>query len=289
MTKTLLKLLSLIFSALLVIICISAVICRIHLKVMPYSVPIDGLKDDCTVVCLSDLHSLSYGKNNSRLLRKVKEQNPDAIFVLGDMMNLDADKKELSQFLVLMDSLVEIAPVYFSFGNHEMDYILNGGEDLSSLLSNRDVTVLWDNYVETRLGNNKVRIGGSLGHYYGYKWTEEQKAHPPDYAMEEAIGNSELPSIVLLHMPETIIFDSFRGYWDGDLFISGHTHGGGIRIPGIGGLFAPTQGFFPDYDKGLYNLDDRFTLVITAGLSGYDGFPRIFNLPEVCILHLTPS
>ena len=269
--------------------CLSAVICRIHLKVSHYETPINGIQNACTVVCLSDLHGLKYGKDNCRLLHKVEEQNPDAIFVLGDMMNIDANKTELSQFLSLMEKLTKIAPVFFSFGNQEMDYVLNGGENLVSLLSKRGITVLWDNYVETDLGSNTVRIGGSLGHYYGYEWTEEQTKHPPDYAMEESIGNANLPAIVLLHMPETILFDSFRAYWNADLFLSGHTHGGVIRFPWIGGLFAPTQGFFPQYDKGLFSLDERFTLIITAGLSGYGSFPRIFNLPEICVVHLIPN
>ena len=288
MKKRLLKLLGSLLLLLMMITILSAIVCRIHLKVTEYTVALDGFKKESTVVCLSDLHSLQYGQDNEKILRKVSSQNPDSVFVLGDMMNLDADSEELQQFLTLMEHLHAIAPTYFSFGNHEMDYLLNGGEHLVSLLEARDITVLWDNYVEISIGKNKVRIGGSLGHYYGYEWTEEDKANPPDYAMEESIGDSNLPAIVLLHMPETIVYDSFRKYWDADLFLSGHTHGGAIRIPGIGGLFAPTQGLFPEYDRGMFILDDRFTLIITAGLSGYGKIPRIFNLPEICVVHLTP-
>ena len=269
---------------------ISAIVCRTHLKVTEYDQELEGLKEDCSVVCLSDLHSVQYGEENRILLEKVSQQDPDAIFVLGDMLNLDADDEEVDQFLRFMENLKKIAPVFFSFGNHEMDYMHSGGKNLYHLLQDRDITVLLDRYVNTKIGSNQVHIGGSLGHYYGYHWSKKTKNNPPDYAMEESIGKSVRPAIVLLHMPETILLDSAVKHWTGDLYLSGHTHGGVIRIPGIGGLFAPTQGLFPKYDQGQFLVyHKRFPLIITSGLSGYNYVPRIFNLPEICVVHLKPS
>lgn len=129
-----------------------------------------------------------------------------------------------------------------------MDYLLNGGKELIQTLEDLGVPVLWDDYIETDLGGNRVRIGGSLGHYYGYHWTKAQKKSPPDYAMEEEIGSVDIPAIVMLHMPESILMDSAVETWTGYLYLSGHTHGGVMGIP----LFAPTQGFFPHYDKGQF-------------------------------------
>lgn len=275
---------------LILTIALSAVICRYCIKVTEYEVPLSDMLDRCRIVCLSDLHSVQYGRDNARLVEKVSSQHPDGIFVLGDMMNSDADEGELQQFLTLMKRLRTIAPVYFSFGNHEMDYLLNGGKELIQTLEDLGVTVLWDDYIETDLGGNRVRIGGSLGHYYGYHWSKEQKENPPDYAMEEEIGSVDIPAIVMLHMPESILKDSAVETWTGDLYLSGHTHGGVMGIPGFGSLFAPTQGFFPHYDKGQFLVyHDRFPLIISAGLSGYDHFPRIFNLPEVCVVNLRPA
>ena len=269
---------------------VSAVICRFHLKVTEYEQSLDGLKDNCRVVCLTDLHGLKYGRENTRLLKTVSSQHPDGIFVLGDMMDSDAEEEELLQFLSLMKHLRNIAPVFFTFGNHEMDYLLAGGNDLISQLEAQGLVVLWDSFIETNLDGNTVRIGGSLGHYYGYHWSKKVKKDPPDYAMEEEIGLTDIPAIVLLHMPETILMDSAVKTWTGDLYLSGHTHGGVIGIPGLGSLFAPTQGLFPHYDKGKYLVyHNRFPLIISAGLSGYDYIPRIFNLPEVCVVNLNPA
>lgn len=269
---------------------VSAVVCRFHLKVTEYDQSLEGLKENCTVVCLSDLHGIQYGEENRKLLEMVSLQHPDAVFVLGDMMNMDADEEELDQFLRFMKNLKKIAPVYFSFGNHEMDYILSGGDNLYHLLQDLGITVLLDRFVNTTIGSNPVRVGGSLGHYYGYHWSKKTKNHPPDYAMEESIGKTSKPAIVLLHMPETILLDSAVKHWTGDLYLSGHTHGGVIRLPGLGGLFAPTQGLFPKNDQGPFTVyKNRFPLIITSGLSGYGFVPRIFNLPEVCVVHLKPA
>ena len=98
-----------------------------------------------------------------------------------------------------------------------------------------------------------------------------------------------MPGIVLLHMPESLLLDDARERWTGQVFLSGHTHGGVIRIPLIGGLVAPTQGFFPKYDQGEFTIDGRMTLIITSGLAGYDWVPRIFNRPEVCVVDLQPG
>ena len=97
---------------------------------------------------------------------------------------------------------------------------------------------------------------------------------------------SGLPTIVLAHLPDTIIFCEAYKDWDIDLFLSGHTHGGVIRIPFVGGLYAPMQGYFPDEDMGYYNYG-RVQLVISSGLAAHGKVPRVFNMPEVCVLHIS--
>ena len=271
---------------------VSAVVCSRELKVTEYDVGIDGLTSPARVVVISDLHSKEYGGDNSALLALIAAQSPDAVFAVGDMINRSADEEDILQFLELLVKLQEIAPVYYSPGNHESDYIADRDSGLLGRVSATGVTVLLDEYVETQLGGNTVRIGGTMGHYYRYEWSEEQKNDPPDYAMQEEIGSTDVPSIVLMHMPENMIADSARKNWNADLYISGHTHGGVVRLPLIGGLVAPTQGLFPKYDQGFFTVDGRLKLIITSGLAGYGPIPRIFNRPEICVIDMalpTPS
>lgn len=265
---------------------VSAVICSRELKVTEYDVGIDGLTSPARVVVISDLHSKEYGEDNSALLALIAAQHPDAVFAVGDMINRSADEEDILQFLELLVKLQEIAPVYYSPGNHESDYMTDRDSGLLGRVSATGVTVLLDEYVETQLGGSTVRIGGTMGHYYRYEWSEEQKNDPPDYAMQEEIGSTDVPSIVLMHMPENMIADSARKNWNADLYISGHTHGGVVRLPLIGGLVAPTQGLFPKYDQGFFTVDGRLKLIITSGLAGYGPIPRIFNRPEICVIDM---
>ena len=98
---------------------------------------------------------------------------------------------------------------------------------------------------------------------------------------------TDSPTIVLAHMPDTFIFNGAHNYWNNiDLVVSGHTHGGVVRLPFAEGLYAPMQGFFPEYDYGFYMLGEKMQMVITSGLSGYKFIPRILNLPKICVLNL---
>lgn len=286
MKKMLLKIVLGVLLAAVLASAVSAVVCSRELKVTEYDVGIDGLTSPARVVVISDLHSKEYGNDNSTLLALIAAQHPDAVFAVGDMINRSADEEDILQFLELLVKLQEIAPVYYSPGNHESDYMTDRDSGLLGRVSATGVTVLLDEYVETQLGGNTVRIGGTMGHYYRYEWSEEQKNDPPDYAMQEEIGSTDVPSIVLMHMPENMIADSARKNWNADLYISGHTHGGVVRLPLIGGLVAPTQGLFPKYDQGFFTVDGRLKLIITSGLAGYGPIPRIFNRPEICVIDM---
>lgn len=286
MKKMLLKIVLGVLLAAVLASAVSAVVCSRELKVTEYDVDIDGLTSPARVVVISDLHSKEYGEDNSALLALIAAQHPDAVFAVGDMINRSADEEDILQFLELLVKLQEIAPVYYSPGNHECDYMADRDSGLLGRVSATGVTVLLDEYVETQLGGNTVRIGGTMGHYYRYEWSEEQKNDPPDYAMQEEIGSTDVPSIVLMHMPENMIADSARKNWNADLYISGHTHGGVVRLPLIGGLVAPTQGLFPKYDQGFFTVDGRLKLIITSGLAGYGPIPRIFNRPEICVIDM---
>ena len=159
------------------------------------------------------------------------QQQPDAIFCVGDFIDSDAAPAQLQQLYQLLRRLGEIAPVFFSPGNHEITYMESHGSELLDAVAATGATVLYDRWVQTTLGGAAVRIGGSCGHF-----RDINRSAKLDYAMEETIGAADVPGIVLLHMPESLLLDDARERWTGQVFLSGHTHGGVIRIPLIGGF-----------------------------------------------------
>lgn len=263
---------------------VSAIVCQCTFCVRDYTVAIEGIQADTTVVLLSDLHSCQYGEGNQRLLQAIRDAKPAAIFCVGDMVNAGANDVEIRQLLSFVERLQEIAQVYYSLGNTELQNMMDGGADVLRLVRTVGAIALLDDYVETEIGGNRVNVGFTMGHY---NYTHAQWKKPPDYAMEYAVGSDGTPAIVLRHMPESFISD-IHDKWTGDLYLCGHTHGGLWRIPGIGGVYAPTQRFFPKYDRGYFTFDDgKYQMIINPGFGGHGWIPRIFNLPEVSVIALT--
>lgn len=270
--------------AVVTVVGVSALVCMFSIKTAKYDISIDGIEAPAKVVCISDLHGKEYGESNARLIKKIAKQDPDAIFVVGDMLNTDADDDDLQDMLKLLTQLNEITKVYYSLGNHEMQYIRRTGTDLLELVSETGAITLDDAYVDTIIGGNNVRIGGTTGHAYPFGRSWEEFHASDEYVFLKEFENTDLPTICLAHLPDTIIFNKAYMYWNTDFFVSGHTHGGIIRIPGIGGLYAPMQGWFPEFDYGEFELREGVQMVVTSGLSGYDWIPRIFNRPEICVI-----
>lgn len=283
------RIFGLIAAAFVITIIVSITVSYFCLKVTDYTVKLDGITRDAKIVCITDLHSKEFGRGNSRLLAKIKAQKPDAIFADGDLISSDAEDEDVTKMLTLLRKLQEIAPVYYSIGNHEQRYMERTQDDLLSKVKETGVTVLNDNCETIDLGGNEVCIGGTIGHAFLFGRSEKEFEASPEYIMLKKMESSGRPTIVLAHMPDTFIFNYAYDNWDIDLVVSGHTHGGLIRIPFKGGLYAPMQGFFPDYDEGWFRLGDHMQIVISAGMAGYEWVPRINNIPEIVVITLVPD
>ena len=258
------------------------------LSVSEYTISLSGLTGSARVVVISDLHGKEYGKDNSRLLDKIGEQRPDAIFVVGDMLKDRDVKNDFFETKELLGALSDIAPVYFSYGNQEKEYSDDIITDFQNAITQAGVMVLDDTFVDCEIGGQKIRIGGTMGHAFPFGRTWEEFESSSEYVFLKEMEQTDSPTIVLAHMPDTFIFNGAHNYWSNiDLVVSGHTHGGVIRLPFVGGLYSPMQGLFPEYDYGFYMLGDKMQMVITSGLSGYKFVPRFLNLPEICVLTLT--
>lgn len=286
------KILLVICSALILAAAVSAVICSYKIKVASYDVKLEGLSSGSRVVLISDLHSREYGEDNSRLIALIAEQKPDAVFMVGDMISRDADDEDIRNFAKLVASLREYSPVYYTIGNHENEFTAQKLEQVEAAVTQAGGVFLNNEYADVCLGENEIRLVGILGDnepwlsYYNDSAKLPESSEP--YGFFKALRDCDKPTIWLAHMPNMMIFFKPYNEYRMDLVLSGHVHGGVWEIPGVGGVISPSEGLFPHYDKGEYKFGDT-EFILSAGLAGYEWIPRIFNLPEICVIDLLPE
>lgn len=272
------------------------------MKVNRYPVTVRNLPYTDTVtdagfkmVVISDLHDHEFGKDNEKLIRCVKEQDPEMIILDGDMLNEDSKSDRVPVRLV--KGLAEIAPVYYALGNHELDYIgaaegkkMQKHPEDSGLvkdLTDAGACVLEEGYRDVEIGGCKVRIGGMYEYAFaldGDNSAENLTGDVRDFL--EEFQNTDRYKIMLCHRPNSFVFGDASDYWKIDLVISGHDHGGQVVIPFKGGLYGGDQGWFPPYVHGLYRTG-RIRLFVTSGLSSEkQKLPRWNNRPEIAVLNV---
>lgn len=264
------------------------IICTHSLSVRKYSVSLPNVTNCVRIAVISDLHGREFGRANVRLVEKIRAQRPDVIFLDGDMIDRSAAPADVQRLLELIGTLCEIAPVYFAPGNHELEYM----ETDASLLEQAaaaGAAVVNDSYADVTIAGQTLRIGGTMGHGFYFGRSQEAFEASPEYQFLKDFEQTDAPKICLAHMPDTFIFNGAYELWDVDIVISGHTHGGLVRLPFVGGLYAPMQGRFPEYDRGLFRLGDHMQMIITSGLAGHGWLPRVNNLPEIAVAELVPQ
>lgn len=281
------KITILILAFVVVITIITTIFSNVCIKISEYTINLSKLSGSAKVVVISDLHGKEYGKDNKRLLAKISEQKPDTIFVVGDMLDDDDAENGFSKTAKLLTELSDIAPVYLSYGNQEKEYSGNILDKYAETITENGIIVLDDSFIDCEINGQNIRIGGTMGHAFPFGRTKEEFENSDEYIFLKEMEKTDSPTIILAHRPDTFIFNGAHNYWSNiDLVVSGHTHGGVIRLPFAGGLYAPMQGLFPEYDSGFYMLGEKMKMVITSGLSGYKFIPRVLNSPEICVLNL---
>lgn len=230
------------------------------------------------VTVLSDLHFAWFGKDNCRLVDAVKATEPDVILLAGDFFDYHSGKSNADKVRKLLTSLCEISHVYMVPGNHDMRYNVATGENCFEYARNCGVTVLDGEYADIEINGQNVRIGGIFDHSvyledYGQRWYESEV-----YGYLKDFENTDSVKLLMMHRPNTFIYTDDE--WDIDAVFCGHDHGGIWRLPVLGGVYAPEQGFFPEYDKGEYDFG-KMKMFLCAGLEGYYIVPRLFNRPEI--------
>lgn len=275
------KLTIFIFTAILLFVICGCIIINSEngLSVHNYNVKTEKLNTTAKFVLISDLHNKEFGKDNQKLVDVIKVEKPDFIAVCGDMVS--EGNKTREPIIKLLSKLCEITPVYYALGNHERSYYDYDGlvKDIESIGA-----VLIDNeMVSFDLGEEKITIGGITDFpYYEFDapdYDNEERHFLDSFIQQE----KENYSILLAHQPELYFWGLDRK--NIDLMVSGHTHGGLIRLPFIGGLCAPNQGWFPEYDMGYFSSGTA-NMIVTSGLGNDVFIPRFNNPPEVCVINI---
>lgn len=258
------------------------------IEVTSYNIKIRKLPSEFEkfrIVHLSDVHNKMFGDNQMKLVSIVEEENPDIIMITGDLIDRRRYNKENA--MILVRKLVKIAPVYYVTGNHEWwsgKYI-----DLKKDLVNEGVLVLSDEKVEIERKGKKISVIGidDLAKYCKECGETSREYELVDKKIDALLNSvrEDQVTILLSHRPEMFDLNKEKNL---DLILCGHTHGGQVRVPFVGGILAPNQGFLPEYDAGEYKYKE-VNMIINRGLGNSLAPIRIFNRPEVGVITLTKN
>lgn len=235
----------------------------------------EGDNETTRIVLITDLHSCYYGPNQNTLIKMVEKQNPDIVILSGDIFD-DELKEENAKITV--KRLAEKYPCCYVTGNHE--FWSGHVDDIKAYVRNTGAVVLEGDCETIDIRGRKIDICGvdDPTRLTLDEWTKQMKA---------AYSRCDESHIKILasHRPERVSDYEQFGF---DLILSGHAHAGQFRIPIINrGLFAPNQGFFPEYINGAYKLKNGSTLVVSRGLARESTpLPRFFNHPEIVVIDI---
>lgn len=249
-----------------------------------------NLKRKRKVILLSDLHNYTYGRDNEKLLQAIRKEQPDFILVAGDMLigksGVSAEVAE--KFMV---RLQEICEVYYGNGNHEQrmkeypevygtvfaeykDKLVKAGVHF---LENEETSINWDSM--------QVRIYGleiSCQTYERFKKVSMELEE-----VERAIGKVKETDYNILIAHNPTFADTYL-QWGADLVVSGHIHGGVVRIPGVGGVISPQMKLFPKYSGEMTKKGDA-AIVVSKGIGLHTMKVRLFNPAEIVVMHIGGS
>lgn len=242
-----------------------------HLETTHYTYAAEQLDADLEgyrIVQISDLHNAKFGKNNQKLVGRIRECEPDMIVLTGDLV--DSNHTNVDRAVQFVDEIVKICPVYYVTGNHEYWLEKSEYDELMDGLIGAGVVILDDQVVEISMGDAKFRLVGL-----------DDKSLA-DGTLEALLSDEKEFTVVLAHEPQYLARYASSGV---DLVLSGHAHGGQFRLPFVGGIVAPDQGFFPEYTAGEYYMDGT-EMIVSRGLGNSVIPVRLFNYPEIVCVEL---
>lgn len=285
--------LKLIMALAVMVLCICVEIWReLHsFRVVKYKITskkLKGIGEAKKIVFLSDLHNQIYGNKNKKLINKIEESDPDLILVGGDML-VGKKNSFYGPALEFVKAIAEKFPVYYASGNHEQrmreipENYRYSYLEYKKELSCAGVYFLENDSMEFLFEKCPVNITGLEIPMRCYRHFHKEELS--DGEITERIGTVRegIYQILLAHNPAYI--DEYI-HWGADLILSGHLHGGIVRIPGIAGVISPAFDLFPKYSGDHYKKGDT-DIVVSKGLGVHTICIRLFNPAEVVVLELS--
>lgn len=268
-----------ILPVLAILVALALIALNERLILRTYTVVSPKLTAEVRLAVVTDFHS---SDNADDVVAMVASCAPDAVLMVGDMFDDDTQNRPTERTLSLMRQLSAQYPCYYVSGNHEawtgeMDALYQQTEEAG-------VTVLRMSSGVLTVRGQRIALCGIPDPYEmvfsGAPDTEEQLRQ----ALED-VDSADF-TVLLAHRPELL---AKYAQFPLDLVVSGHAHGGQVRIPGVlNGLYAPNQGWFPKLAGGAYTQDGT-TLIVSRGLAVRTRLPRIFNRPEVVLVRCVPA
>lgn len=263
----------------LIALCISAF--YNGLIVRKYTVHSDKILKDknVKVVLIADLHSHLYGKHQNDIINKIVKQCPDIVLLAGDIID---DKDAFHGAKVFLRRIKDIAPCYYVTGNHE--YWSGKIDRIKRFVNKVGIKVLDNRKDIIKVNDNDIVLYGvDDPAIVDYDKSFNQGSWEKLLENIWDDDNSDKFKILLSHRPEKV--EEYKKY-DYDLVVSGHSHGGQVRVPLLlNGLYSPDQGFFPKYAGGLYEYNNT-KHIVSRGVSFNPRLPRIFNPPEIVSINI---
>ena len=271
------------YVSLVALICVAAwtIWGNTALEVNEYEIVSDRIPqnfDGFRIAQVSDLHNAEFGEGNEKLIQLLSQTDPDVIVITGDL--IDSRKTDIEIALEFARQSIKISPVYYVSGNHEAR--VREYEDLKMGLAEAGVVMLENQKVQITRGGESITLMGIDDPSFQEDYLFGDAESVARQVITDLQNESDGYTVLLSHRPE--LFDLYVDTGM-DLVFSGHAHGGQFRLPFVGGLVAPNQGFFPKYDAGQFT-EENTTMIVSRGVGNSIIPVRFNNRPEIVLVTL---
>lgn len=243
------------------------------------------VKGEKTFVMLSDLHNKSFGRDNARLIRKIDEICPEYILIAGDMLTAKPGA-DFTPALTLLNTLASRYTILYGMGNHEHRLELypevygSMSEQYWEALKNPNIIPLRNQSYSVE--ENRIMVYGAVIERKYYKRFTKREMDPSYLSRTLGKPDPDKFTVLLAHNPE--YFPEYA-QWGADLVLSGHVHGGIVRLPVLGGVVSPSCRLFPKYDGGVFT-EQNSMMILGRGLGGHTIPFRLFNPGELHVIRI---